>query len=278
MKIIFIPVVIGLAGCASPWKDTTTELDMTVPREVSGRLDQHVPPIPKAPLRTIAFRESLDAFGNFGKLVHYDYVAKYSSSSKGILEEVISADLQAPPNPVTGTERITANSLCGLVDVKREGRASTTQQVGSSVAVGGAFVPITTKIASESHQKSRLDDFTTTATNLCSPAPKMAFSYQAKRELNRKLKFALTDSHAARTSQTSANCAVDEKLFPAQELHASIRGNYLKVTCDFLEDGEKGSSRYAYLIDSGMYLKLTLETSKNKHTYQYSDAVYADSP
>lgn len=109
---------------------------------------------------------------------------------------------------------------------------------------------------------------------LVTPAPETPFSYEhtIDNELSRKGLLSLTSSFRIETKVTCRVKAAAE----ATLIHPKLLGTYLPVTCDGKDpEGPPFSRDFAYLVDSQLYILLSLTSRGRRETYKITDVEYA---
>lgn len=272
MKLLPLLAPFILAGCATPWKPTSSELDLTLSPTVNEELRKQIVSSPKAPLKSINLREIHASAGNFGALVYFDSLSEFSAGDMGLLGERVSAKFKYPENPIEGWTQRDLTSLCGLVDVASDSHSQTVQplttQAGSSV--------INTGVAMDTKLRSRLDVLTSNSAQLCAPVLGSTFTFQTQSTLNRKIESRFYNSHGEKVSQGMHSCVVDAVAYPAKDLNGALRGDYMKISCDAVIDEVKTTTTYGYLIDSQRYLMLKRVVPFNVQTNSYHTPVYKE--
>ncbi len=277
VRITPVFATFALAACATPWTDTTTALSMTTSNETAQALRPHAAaPAPGFALRALLQEESQKDAANPGTVNAISYQKHYLEAAAGLTVETAESTFKPATVGAAGTYSAQVSSVCGLLDVLSEAQLHTRLRAKGGDITGSTAFRTSNGYEGETTFRTRLDGLDAAGANLCRPAPGAAFSFVARTTVQRDLKREGTPDMSKALSQSRKHrCVSGTDLQAAAALDPSLKGNYIKVSCDTQnEHGRDVKTDYAYLLESQMYLPLARTIGQGTVSYSYRAAVY----
>ncbi|MGJ7603232.1 hypothetical protein ACSFA7_02740 [Variovorax sp. LT1R20] len=148
-------------------------------------------------------------------------------------------------------------SLCGMVMLASEYALDSNFKGTRMLQAGAVFVPITVTESEQYRHRVRLSKFIGDPMKVCGPTPGGSFEYRTESERQVRSEGNVVSSNKQVTIDTMVTCRVGANPLPAKGLNAALPGDYLPVSCDHKANVENVErTRFAWLIDAGMYLPL----------------------
>ena len=240
----WLALAAGISSAAmaqQPW-----QVDEAVKAKAFALLRESKPQRPIA--RTLQTEES-EYRGRFGKKVIH-IRSLYVPQEAGLvrLESTTS---------VGGSQR--ALVICGLIAVRTWG-----------------FLP-GDDVTNET--SSRLTDLETVEPKICSPFPGAEFSYRTQAERRVRLSANIIIRTLANERTVAdihvVRCKADDSYTPARDILHSLEGDALVVRCERkASNGHTATFEYAFLAESGVYLRLRDQSDGYKAQVRYTEVRY----
>ena len=165
-------------------------------------------------------------------------------------------------------------TVCGMFDAISTSTRKVSQELTASMPIAKVFVPFTIKTDMAVDSSAKLTKLVVDPTTICLPAPGAAFAFQTSTA--RQLRASPSVDSAPRTFTVgiAEQCKASERL-PASSLAADLRGDYLDIICAGATDsGHATTKRFAFLLDSGIYLLLEEKTEAGEGKYTILSVEY----
>ena len=225
---------------------------------------------PKSTAIKLTNREEIRHVGNFGKLVYAEHDTRYVLQDSGLWANVAIGGFTDGASSGIGRSL----SLCGLITVLMASNAVSNFKSTSAVPFGKVFVPFGIGSSMGTERRVRVKALEAATDNICSPSPGARFTYRYDSEGEVKMT-GLFGSTISTPSVVTATCQAAPELRPAKELVASLRGDYLPVSCDTSpKPGRSTKVEHAFLIDPGIYVPLSAVMDIQTTKVQYRSAEY----
>jgi hypothetical protein len=173
------------------------------------------------------------------------------------------------------------NGLWGVTQVATDSRGNFIQRqvtLSGLIALGGTLQAVTTSelatffrvpiflgpVTRAYNGTSQSDNLKGDLATLTNPAPGSQFSYELSMQIHNGSKTSNREIRAFCAAGTSASAAT---------LHPKLRGSFLPVTCEQVRDGAASTIKYAYLIESGLYVATSASYGRD---IVFADVEYAE--
>lgn len=264
-----LPVVIGLAGCAT-WDRYTGDLSVETPEAVSQQLNLDTKATQRLAM-TLKRTEEHVVPGNFGAKSHSHSDVFIRFREDGALEEQATTTLVTPGEPrPRGSVQGTARHICGIQPLSSE-QYSRAILNNVTVTVGSLFTTTkSTESAGSSTARTVIESVRMNKSDVCRPTPTTAFTF----EIARRAQLKQGDGSSVNLSRqltAKVTCQAKEREYAASTILPNATGSALEVTCTRTYTGDQRfTSRYAYFSSLGFYLPLqTDEPEVGSITYTY---------
>ena len=165
-------------------------------------------------------------------------------------------------------------SLHGLIDLVWMMEMVTSSESVVPIPIGKVFVPFGINRSTKTSVLRKTSSLSGDLKSLNSPSPEMRFSYQQNIDAELTSKGLLSLSTNFR-SETTVTCNVQGAV-DAKTLHPKFQGAYLPVSCEGKDPkGPLIVREFAYLVDSQVYLLLSLSGGDQKEKYKITDVEYS---
>jgi hypothetical protein len=159
-------------------------------------------------------------------------------------------------------------TVCGIFDAISTSTRKVSQDLTASIPIGRVFVPFTIKTDMSVDSSAKLTKLVVDPTTICLPAPGAAFAFQTSTARQLRASPSIDSSPRTFSVGITEQCKASERL-SASSLKADLRGDYLDIICSGVTDSGKAiTKRFAFLLDSGIYLLLEekAEAGEGKYT------------
>lgn len=242
-SVVFVVLAAALGSAAAA--DRAFEIEASLKPKLLALLPESRPPKPIA--RTLQTEEW--QFKGRKKLVH--------SRSLHVPQEAGLVRMEAA-NSVGGW--LEAVVVCGLIALQSSGMS-----------------PVEDLVTNET--STRLTGFETRSAMICRPSPGAEFSYRFQAERRYDVRDNMTGLFGGKGSRLETFdvlCKADAAYLPAREIHRSLEGNALLVRCEQKSDVAAIAFEYAFLPESGVYLRLGDQSGAHKTEIRYTEIRYRD--
>lgn len=165
-------------------------------------------------------------------------------------------------------------TVCGIFDAISTSTRNVSQDLTASIPIGKVFIPFTIKTNMSVDSSAKLTKLVVDQTTICAPAPGASFAFQTSMARQLRASPSLDASPRTFSVGTKAQCTASERL-PASSLKADLRGGYLDILCVGVTDSGKAlTKRFAFLLDSGIYLLLEEKTEAGEGKYTILSVEY----
>ncbi len=159
-------------------------------------------------------------------------------------------------------------TVCGMFEALAATSTSLSTTLTGIMPIGKLFVPFGMKKSFAADSLARITKLDVDPLALCQPAAGSSFDYAVQIETQYALSPGTTASSKMNAVTLKGRCEASQRM-PATGLHGGLRGDYIEVTCSGSNDAGKPLSRkFAYLVDSALYL--LLETKSDANFYKYT--------
>jgi len=244
-SVVFVVLAAALGSATAA--DQPLEMEASLKPKLLALLPESRPPKPIA--RTLQ-TEEWQFKGRFGKkLVH--------SRSLYVPQEAGLVRLE-DANSMRGWRDVLV--VCGLIAL---------QSSGSSQVEG--------LVTNET--STRLTGFEASSAGICRPSPGAEFSYRFEAERRYDVRDNMTGlfgRKGTRLETFDVLCKADAAYLPASEIFRSLEGNALPVRCEQKSDAAAITFEYAFLPESGVYLRLRDRSAAHQTELRYMEIRYRD--
>ncbi len=165
-------------------------------------------------------------------------------------------------------------SLAGFVDLVDAVDSEASWASSTAVSVGRVYIPFTLNTAQVSSSASRLDELSGDIGLAIKASANSSFQFRQLKITDRKSKTGWFSSSGTLKNSFVISCTVGEDK-PAAELNPNLRGDYRLAKCEYKNvTGPSSRQEYAYLVDSGIYVRLFSQGSKTEFTYSVTAVDY----
>lgn len=127
--------------------------------------------------------------------------------------------------------------------------------------------------------RSRVTGFETNSAIICRPSPGAEFSYRLQIERHYRVTDTMTGLFSTKGTKLETHdvlCKAEDAHIPAREILRSLEGNALLVRCEDKSHMGVGTFEYAFLPESGFYLRLRDQGRGRKVEVRYTEIRYRD--
>ena len=177
---------------------------------------------------------------------------------------------------VDGTIAQQIVSVCGMFDALSVLAANFSIEQISILPIGKGllFVPFGMKTSIANDSVTKLTRLDVEPKALCSPSSGSSFDYLARSDTQYTASVGFGSINRTVAVTHKAHCDAIGRT-SASTLNAKLKGDYLEVNCTGTTDAGKAWSRkFAYLIDSALYVYLETQTELSLARYTILDAEY----
>ncbi len=276
MRILVLTAisVASFGICASPNKKTEKDIELVISSDLETSIRSHnLTRSTSDVIINLGQVFSIKNKGDFGKIHLIDQSVAFDWTGDGLLAAVMTGSARVGAN--SGMAKV--KSLCGLVTLLSESSSDAAQNTSSAVQAGNGALFFGFSLNTKSSYKARVVNFSTNSENICSPKASESFTFQALREENRRTEVNRIFSSKFEEINLQATCSVGQASLPASGIHASIRGEYLPVTCVYTENGKQNRTEdLAFLVSSGIYIAINSKTKYQTNAIRYEAVEYKE--
>jgi hypothetical protein len=245
---ISLAIAVLLAGCASI---ADNAFELTIPDALRPAMATHLRQGNGA-AEALSYNEKWTYDHKLGTRPAYaDEQVVLERQADGLF--VSSAHVSMSPASADSASGLSKSvTVCGLVPVLVESASAMNAQF--TTAVGGA--PFGFSSSTQASTRLRLSKLSASS-DFCSPKLGSEFTIHAESQYQRKSKTSIFSGNIQRTLVEDTTCTVASEYGDGKSLHPAIKGDYVSVSCR-TEGGlrDPRSTRYAYLVDMGVYALL----------------------
>jgi hypothetical protein len=263
VRAVFVTVVLTMATIARAADDGTTALtvDASVQRAVASIGSSQ----PKFPLKRAKFSMEFPSRPN-AQLSELE--SRYEPLGDGLWG--VMSTLKRSNG--AGAQQVV--TMCGMFDALAATSANASIDQTMAIPIGKVFVPMGMKTNFVTDSVTRMSNITVDAKALCAPAAGSSFDYATQTETQYKVSPGFGGSPKTISVTIKGRCEASQKM-PATALHSSLRGDYLAVMCSGTNDSGKLLARkFAYLLDSTIYILLETKSETSQFKYTVLDVEY----
>lgn len=247
------------------------ELEFSVPAGLQSKIVEHASAA--VPLRALAGYtsvEELDHKTNFSK-IYIDSNVELLRQESGLTGGSASTVYRNGAAKALGR----GMNLCGLATVLSESQSTTDTSATSAIPIGKLFVPFGVKSSIDFSNRYRLSSLEASIPSLCKPVAGEEFSFKFEAEHTMKTSGLFGGTKLIRRSAHS-KCKVAAEAISAKQVHPSLQGEALLVSCESEDQNNKNSTEeYVYLKDSAFYLLTGRVDEWQRSKIQYLAVPYA---
>ena len=241
---------IALAGDDEP---------LAVDASIRNAVGQVEASLPKSPLKRAQFKMELPLRPN---APNTEIDSLYEPLGNGLWG--VMSTLRRPNG--TGAQQLV--TVCGMFDALAATSTNLSTNLTGIMPIGKIFVPFGMKKSFAADSLARITKFDVDPVALCQPVAGSSFDYAVQTEVQYTVSPGPTASPKTTVVTLKGQCEASQRM-PAIGLLGGLRGDYIEVTCSGSNDaGRPLSRKFAYLVDSALYL--LLETKSDANSFKYT--------